>query len=131
MKKAIIFCTLFLFAAATYAQETAKVELSKEKKAELKKMKEANLAASFTEAGLSEDQIKQANEALDAAGKKSKDLKENKSLSDEEKDTQKKAINDEKNAKLKEIMGDKYKAWNEIRKTQKAKEEAFANGGGQ
>ena len=127
MKRVIILFSFFLFAAVANvnAQDVAKVELSKEKKAELKKMKEEHLTASFTEAGLSEDQIKQAREALDAANDKSKELKANNSIGEAEKEVMKKAINDEKNAKLKEIMGEKYKPWNEIRKKQKAVEEEF------
>ncbi|MFT3681549.1 MAG: hypothetical protein QM791_14860 [Ferruginibacter sp.] len=127
MKRLFVCCAVFLFAAAmnVTAQDAPKVELSKEKKAELKKMKEEHLTASFTEAGLSEDQVKQARTAIEAAQEKSNQLKANKELSDADRDTQKKAINDEKNAKLKEILGDKYKPWNEIRKKQKAAEEEF------
>lgn len=128
MKKLLIASALFLFATATttYAQETAKVELSKEKKAEMKKMKEAHLTASFTEAGLTDEQAKQAREAIETAAEKSKALKADNAITAEEKETKKNAINEEKNSKLKEIMGDKYKTWNMIRKSQKAKEEEFA-----
>ncbi|HMO63233.1 MAG TPA: hypothetical protein PKC39_14205 [Ferruginibacter sp.] len=129
MKRLLLICSLFVFAVTASAQDVAKVELSKEKKAELKKMKEANLSASFEEAGLTNEQIKQARTAMEDATDKSNDLKANKKMSDEEKAEKKKAINDEKNAKLKEIMGDKYKPWNEIRKRQKAQEEAFASSG--
>ena len=127
MKRVIMFCSLFLFAAImnVTAQDVAKAELSKEKKAELKKMKEEHLTASFTEAGLSEDQVKQARAVMEAATEKSNELKKNSAISDESKDVMKKAINDDKNAKLKEIMGEKYKSWNEIRKKQKAVEEEF------
>lgn len=127
MKKLLFACSLFLFAAGTQAQdkETAKAELSKEKKAELKKMKEEHLDASFTEIGLKEDLVAQAKAVIEEAGKKSKELKEDKALTDEEKKAKKDAINDDKNAKLKEILGDKYKQWQEIRKKQKATEEQF------
>lgn len=127
MKRVIIFCSLFLFAAImnVTAQDVARAELNKEKKAELKKMKEEHLTASFTEAGLSEDQVKQARAALDAAGEKGKELKANTAIADADKEVMKKAINDEKNTRLKEIMGEKYKPWNEIRKKQKALEEEF------
>lgn len=127
MKRFIILFSFFLFAATAnlYAQDVAKVELSKEKKAELKKMKEEHLTASFTEVGLTDDQVKQARAAIETSSEKGKELKANTSLSDEAKETMKKAINDEKNTKLKEIMGDKYKPWNEIRKKQKAVEEEF------
>jgi len=127
MKKLMIVCSLFLFAAVTHAQEAAKVELTKEKKAELKKLKEAHLTSSFTDAGLSAEQITQARAAIESAMQKSNELKADKTISDDEKELKKKAINEEKNSKLKEIMGDKFKAWNEIRKKQKAEEEAFAS----
>ena len=127
MKKLIFACTVFLFAAANMqAQETAKVEMSKEKKTAFKKMKEEHLIASFTEIGLKEDLVKQAREVIQAAMQKSNELKADNTLTDEEKKTKKVAINDEKNAKLKEIMGDKYKAWTDVRKKQKAAEDEFA-----
>ncbi|MBL0355761.1 MAG: hypothetical protein IPP72_02215 [Chitinophagaceae bacterium] len=127
MKKIMIICSLFLFAAVTHAQEAAKVELTKEKKAELKKMKEEHLTASFTDAGLTEEQIAQARATIEGAMQKSNELKADKTITGEEKELKKKAINEEKNSKLKEIMGDKFKPWNEIRKKQKAAEEAFAS----
>lgn len=125
MKKLIFACTLFLFAAGTQAQEKVKPELSKEKKAELKKLKEEHLSASFTEIGLKEDLILQARAVIEEANKKSNVLKADTNISEEEKKAKKDAINDEKNNKLKEILGDKYKPWQEIRKKQKAAEEEF------
>lgn len=129
MKKWMLACSLFLFAGALQiqAQDKPKVELSKEKKAALKKMKEEHLAASFTEAGIPDDQAKMARAAMESATEKSNALKADKSLTDDERDARKKAINEEKNGQLKEILGDKYKPWNEIRKKQKAVEEAFAS----
>ena len=129
MKKLIIVCSLFLFGTilTTSAQETAKVELTKEKKAELKKMKEEHLTTSFTDAGLTEEQVKQARDIIKTSMQKSNELKNDKAFTDEEKEVKKKEINEEKNLKLKEIMGDKFKTWNEIRKKQKAEEEAFAS----
>ena len=53
-------------------------------------------------------------------------MKEDKVLTEEEKKVKKDAINDEKNEKLKVILGEKYKQWQAIRKTQKAAEEEFA-----
>lgn len=126
MKKLIFACTVFLFAAATvHAQDKVKPEMSKEKKAEFKKMKEEHLNASFTEIGLKEDQAKQAREVIQAAMQKSNELKADNTVSEEDKKTKKEAINEEKDTKLKEILGDKYKAWKEIRKKQKAAEEEF------
>ncbi len=129
MKKWILACSLFLFAGALQlqAQDKPRVELTKEKKAALKKMKEEHLTASFKEADISDELEKQARGVMEAATEKSNALKTDKSLSDEERDARKKAINEEKNSKLKEILGDKYKPWNEIRKKQKALEEEFAS----
>lgn len=127
MKKLFLICSLFLFGAAVYAQDAPQKEVSKEKKNEMKKLKEANLTVSFTDAGLSATQIEQARAVIELAGQKGKLLKEDKTLTDDQKDVKKKEINEEKNSKLKEIMGDKYKPWNEIRKKQKAQEEEAAN----
>lgn len=125
MKKLIFACILFLFAAGVQAQEKAKPELSKEKKAELKKLKESHLTTSFTEVGLTEEQTLKARAVIEEAMKQSNALKTDTNSSDEEKKVKKEAINDEKNNKLKEILGDKYKPWQEIRKKQKAAEEEF------
>ncbi len=139
MKK-LFFIYAVLFAVTVNAQETATPYSkeanaendktkeassgeSKEMKARLKKVKEQNLSASFSEAGLSEEQTKLAKVALDDAKEKSNKLKEDSSLSEEDKKTKKEALNQEKNARLKEIMKEKYKGWSEIRKTQKAREE--------
>ena len=125
MKKLLFACTLFFFGAiAAQAQdkEAAKPALSKEKKAELKKLKEEHLNASFTDAGVKDEQATLAKAAIEDANKKSKELKEDKTIDT----TLTKEINDEKNEKLKVILGDKYKQWQAIRKTQKAAEEEFA-----
>jgi len=129
MKKLLFACTLFFFGAiAAQAQdkEAAKPALSKEKKAELKKLKEEHLNASFTDVGVKDEQATLAKAAIEDANKKSKELKEDKVLTEEEKKVKKDAINDEKNEKLKVILGEKYKQWQAIRKTQKAAEEEFA-----
>lgn len=127
MKKLLIACAAFVFATTVAnAQEANSAETNKELKAKLKKVKEQNLNSSFTEAGLSEEQIKEAKAVLDDAKEKSNKLKEDNSMAEEDKKAKKEAINQEKNGKLKEIMKDKYKAWGEIRKTQKAQEEEMA-----
>lgn len=129
MKKLLLACSLFMFAGmAVQAQdkEAPKAELSKEKKAALKKLKEEHLNASFTEAGIKEEQAKQAKAVLEEANKRSKELRDDNALTEEQKKAKKETLNEEKNAKLKEILGDQYKAWQAIRKQQKAKEEEFA-----
>lgn len=127
MKKLVFAITLFLFAATVVsAQEKHGPELSKEKKAELKKLKEEHLLASFNEIGLKEEQVKLARGIIQEAQQKSNELKADKEITEEEKKNKKDAINDEKNGKLKELLGDKYKQWQQIRKKQKATEEEFA-----
>jgi hypothetical protein len=129
MKKLLFACTMLVFGAmATQAQdkEAAKPALSKEKKAELKKLKEENLNASFTEVGLKDEQITLAKAAIEDANRKSKELREDNTLTEEAKKAKKDAINDEKNEKLKVILGEKYKQWQSIRKSQKAAEEEAA-----
>ena len=131
MKKLILACSILLFAAANIQaqdKETAKPEMSKEKKAEFKKLKEEHLETSFKEAGLTEDEIKQAREVIEGSMEKSHALKGDKTIGEEDKKVKKDAINDEKNSKLKEIMGEKYKGWSDIRKKQKDEEEAFIKG---
>lgn len=115
-------------AGATATEKTAKPELTKEQKAKLKQLKADNIAASYKEAGLTEEQTKKATEVNEASTKLSHELKANNKLTDPEKEAKKKEINDDKNAKLKEIMGDKYKTWTAIRKKQKEAEMAFENG---
>ncbi len=102
------------------ATPPAKVEMSKEEKAGYKAKQEADLQEAFKGAGLSEEQIKGAKEIMAEASKKSNELKANDKLSDMEREAAKKLINDEKNGKLKALMGeDKYKMYSEIRKKQK------------
>ena len=128
MKKLILACSLFVFAVANVNaqdQEKTKVELSKEKKAELKKLKEEHITASFTEVGLKDEEAKRARGVIAEAMQKSNELKADNTLTEEDKKAKKEAINDEKNTKLKEILGDKYKEWQAIRKKQKATEEEF------
>ena len=127
MKYLLIACLCLLAVTPqVLAQEKATVEMSKEKKAALKKMKEEHLTASFREAGISAAQEKLIRAAMEAANEKSNALKADKTLSEEERNTRKKAINEEKNNLLKEILGDQYKSWNEIRKKQKKEEEAYS-----
>lgn len=127
--------TLGIFTIAAHAQtEPQKAtpplppnakEYTKEEKAAMKAKKEEDLAASFKQANLTDDQIKQAREVLKEAESKSNELKKNPALSDEEKASKKEEINTAKNNRLKEIMGDKFKEWQAIRKKQK--EEAAKN----
>ena len=71
-------------------------------------------------ADLSDVQMVKVRAVLDAAGKASKDLAANATLTDDQKKEAKAKITDDKNTKLKEIMGaEGYKKWNDARKAQK------------
>ncbi len=130
MKK-LVFTTIAIacFSAMTFAQAPAtapsKAEMTKEEKKAMKAKQESDLQEALKGAELTAEQAQSATEIIAAAGKKSKELKDNDKLTAEEKETAKKTINEEKNAKLKELMGaDKYKAYTSIRKKQKEAMEA-------
>jgi helix-turn-helix protein len=128
MKKVLfILCSLFVFATVTNAQtaDEQKAAPTKEEKQKMKEKQEADFAAAFKAAGLTDDQIKQAKAAMQEASEKGKEIKKDAALSEDEKKAKLKEISDAKNAKLKEIMGDKYKAYSAERKKQK---EAAGNG---
>ncbi len=130
MKK-LVFTTLAIacFSAISFAQAPAKevpaaaparAEMSKEEKKAMRAKQESDVQEALMGAGLTPDQVKTANEILAESSKKSKELKDNATLTPEAKETAKKALGDEKNAKLKALMGDeKYKAYNAIKKKQK------------
>jgi crotonobetainyl-CoA:carnitine CoA-transferase CaiB-like acyl-CoA transferase len=109
------------FSFAQTADTTHKKELTKEEKAAIKAKSEAEVMQAYKEAGLTDAQIASCKEAVDAANQKSNELKKQTTLSDDEKAAAKKIITDEKNAKMKEIMGaDAYKKYSDVRKAQKA-----------
>ncbi|MEO7310774.1 MAG: hypothetical protein ABIX01_10260 [Chitinophagaceae bacterium] len=106
---------------------TEKAPMSKEEKMKMKMKQEEELNAAFKEAGLTADQEKQVRAALDDAKQKSSAVKKDDTVKDEEKAAKIKEINDQKNAKLKELMGDdKYRLFNAAKKKQK--EAAMAEG---
>ncbi len=121
MKKVLfILCSLFVFATVTNAQTADEQKApTKEEKQKMKEKQEADYAAAFKTAGLTDEQIKQVKAAMQEASEKGKEIKKDASLSDDEKKSKLKEISDAKNAKLKEIMGDKYKAYAAERKKQK------------
>jgi hypothetical protein len=127
MKKIITSIALILFTGVCFSQAAnkdsiaPKKELTKEEKAAQKAKYEADLTAAYKEAELTEEQIASVKSVIDEANKKSNELKNNAALSEEDKKMAKKVITDQKNAKMKEIMGeDKYRKYNEVRKKQKA-----------
>ena len=125
MKKAILMLlvslTVSTFTFAQTADTTAKKELTKEEKAALKAKSEADVMQAYKDAGLTDAQIAACKDVVAAANQKSKDLQKQTALTDAEKATAKKLISDEKNAKMKEIMGEEgYRKYNATRKSQKA-----------
>ena len=106
---------------AQTADTTVKKELTKEEKAALKAKSEAEVMQAYKDAGLTEAQIAACKEVVAAANQKGKELQKQTSLTDAEKAAAKKVISDEKNAKMKEIMGEEgYRKYNATRKSQKA-----------
>jgi hypothetical protein len=125
MKKTIVMLMAFVmvstFSFAQTADTTHKVELSKEEKAALKAKSEAEVMQAYKDAGLTDAQIAACKEVVAAANQKSNELKKQTALTDQEKAAAKKVISDEKNAKMKEIMGEEgYRKYNATRKSQKA-----------
>lgn len=125
MKKILVMLMASLMVSAiSFAQtkDSAQTkELSKEEKAALKAKNEADVMQAYKDAGLTDAQIASCKEVVTAANQKSNELKKQTSLTDEEKAAAKKIISDEKNAKMKEIMGeDGYRKYNATRKAQKA-----------
>ena len=125
MKKIILMLmTSLMVSTITFAQtadSTQKKELTKEEKAALKAKSEAEVMQAYKDAGLSDAQIATCKDVVAAANQKSKDLQKQTALTDAEKTAAKKVISDEKNAKMKEIMGEEgYRKYNATRKSQKA-----------
>jgi crotonobetainyl-CoA:carnitine CoA-transferase CaiB-like acyl-CoA transferase len=125
MKKILVMLMASLMVSAiTFAQtkDSAQTkELTKEEKAALKAKSEADVMQAYKEAGLTDAQIASCKEVIDDSNKKSNELKKQTTLTDDEKVAAKKIITDEKNAKMKEIMGTAaYKKYSDVRKAQKA-----------
>ncbi len=106
-------------AAKAVAPQEAKPQLSKEEKAKLKEKQEADLAAAFKEAGLTDNEIKQVKEVMETYRAKRNEIKKS-SMTEEEKAKKTQEVKDEEKSKLTEIMGSKYKLFKEAQKKQKA-----------
>ncbi|UAY52760.1 hypothetical protein [Ferruginibacter albus] len=121
MKKLLLTAiAITTLSIVTHAQDAPSNGMSKEQKAQMKAKKEQDLNDAIKELGLTDDQATQVKTVLQDAMQKSKAIKDDTSLSDADKATKKDEINNEKNDKLKQIMGaDKFKQWSAIRKRQK------------
>jgi hypothetical protein len=110
MKKIFVMLAASLmvstFTFAQTADTTQKKELTKEEKAALKAKSEADVMQAYHDAGLTDAQIAACKEVVASANQKGKDLQKQTALSDADKAAAKKLISDEKNAKMKEIMGE-------------------------
>lgn len=129
MKK--LFITLLsvgVFAFAANAQSNQKAAdvktVSKADKEKAKQAKEENekaVQAFYKEMGLTDEQIAQINAANKEASEKARPIKKDASLSEEEKKAQLKSVYDEKNARIKQVMGkEKYKQFHEWKRKQNA-----------
>jgi Spy/CpxP family protein refolding chaperone len=123
MKKLLLIASAMFVFAFAHAQDAPKAEQkqpTKEEKQKMKEKQEAEIAAAFKEIGLTDEQIQQVKTVMDETSKKNGELRKNETLTDDQKKEQMKANNDEKNQKIKDIMGEeKYRQYNQIRKKQK------------
>jgi len=111
---------MFIGAIAVGAVAQNGANLTKEEKAAQKVKKEADLTAALNETGLTNAQQNEVRETIKEADEKSKEIKNDDDLTDDEKAAKKEEVTNAKNDKLKQIMGaDKFKVWNAIRKKQK------------
>jgi Spy/CpxP family protein refolding chaperone len=121
MKK-LIFTAIAIsaFTIVTNAQTMPDNKSSNDEKAMMKAKFDEQLNENIKELGLTDEQGNQVKDVMKDASKRSSELKKDTSLNEEAKATKKEEINNEKNDKLKQIMGsEKYKQWNLIRKKQK------------
>jgi len=121
MKKLLtIVFAMFVLVAFSNAQTTEAKAPTKEEKQKMKEKQEADLAAAFKETGLTDEQVQQVKAVMDATNQKNKELRMDATLSDDDKKNKMKVNNDEKNLKIRFIMGDeKYNKFTDIRKKQK------------
>lgn len=101
--------------------EAPKPQLSKEERAKQKQKAEDDLNAAFKEAGVTDDEVKQAKVIMEEARAKRAEIKKSTTFTEEEKITKSKESNNEEKEKLIKLLGaDKYKAFKEVQKKQKA-----------
>jgi len=101
--------------------EAPKPQLSKEERAKQKQKAEDDLNAAFKEAGVTDDEVKQAKAIMEEAKAKRSEIKKSTTFTEEEKITKSKESNNEEKEKLIKLLGaDKYKAFKEAQKKQKA-----------
>ena len=131
MKKIIVtlmsVCMIAFAVTAQTADETKASKVAeKEARAKQKALQAENIEKSLKEVGATEKEIATYREVVQEASVKGSVIKKNETLPAEDKALQLKAISDEKNTKLKDLLGaDRFKAFNKLRKEQKLAEEAL------
>ena len=123
-----LFATLFAvclsFMAATAQEKVAdkpsqEKMISKEDKAAAKAKKQADLQEAFNKAGLTSDEQQKTKTILEETGALNKTVKADSSLSADQKMEKAKENTKARDAKLKDLLGDKYKILKDIQKAQK------------
>jgi hypothetical protein len=123
-----LFATLFAlclsFTAATAQEKVAdkapqEKTMSKEEKAAAKAKREADLQEAFNKAGLTADEQQKTKTILEESAALNKTVKADASLSDDQKMEKAKENTKARDAKLKALLGDKYKTLKDIQKAQK------------
>jgi outer membrane cobalamin receptor len=126
MKK--IFFTILsvmIISVSANAQSSDVSKADKEAKALAKEKQNKELEDALKQAGITEAEALKFKATTQIYNAKSSEIRKNAALSEEEKATQLKANMEEKNTKLKEIVGEeKYRAYNKVRKAQKEAAEA-------
>ena len=114
---ALALCALTI---AAHAQTDSSKIPTKADREKMKAQREAQLNNDIKQLGLTDDQTAQVKNVLKTAQEKNMALRKDNSLGDAAKAAQRKQINQEKNDALKQIMGaDKFKQWNELRKSER------------
>lgn len=123
-----LFATLFAvclsFTAATAQEKVAdkapqEKTMSKEDKAAAKAKREADLQEAFNKAGLTADEQQKTKAILEESSVLNKTVKADTTLSDDQKMEKAKENTKARDAKLKDLLGDKYKTLKDIQKAQK------------
>ena len=100
--------------------------MTKEQREAMKQKREAEMNEAFNAAELTDAQKSDSREAMEMANKSKRELRNDASLSDDQKKEKMKAIDEEQKAKLAKIMGEeKFKKFREYQK--KAKESMMKN----
>ena len=119
-----LFAVCLSFTAAVAQEKVAdktsqEKMMSKEDKAAAKAKKEADLQEAFNKAGLTADEQQKTRTILEETSALNKTVKTDSSLSDDEKMEKSKENTKARDAKLKDLLGDKYKVLKEVQKAQK------------